>query len=142
MTHTTPPFLAATFPHLRHASTILLPSWRGWLVHSSKLHSRVTFYFSMHVTQTPPFLTKLVHPSKLHRFTFAPCVMIHTPPTFLNDAVCTPLLTATFSSCHHACLVIRLDFFGNRLSSSTSSPLRWKKTRRPSRGRRLMRIKR
>ena len=42
------------------------------------------------MTQTPPFWTWLLHPSKLHRFIWAPCVMQSPPLT-------TPLL-------HPSCL--------------------------------------
>ena len=69
-----------------------------YLVHPSKLHwLRVT---------TPPLTSILVHPSMLHRFTFAPCE-IHTPlltticvhPTKLHGSIVTSLNAASLFYC-------------------------------------------
>jgi hypothetical protein len=63
-------------------------------VHPSLLH-RLTF--APCLTQTPPLTTLFVHPSLLHRLSFAPC-LTHTPP-----------LTALFV--HPSAEHLYLDFF-------------------------------
>ena len=51
-------------------------SWTNWFVHPSWLHR---FIIAPCLIHTPPFWTWLVHPSRLHRLIIAPCLR-QTPP--------------------------------------------------------------
>ena len=51
--------------------------WACW-IHPSLLH-RLTFAPWWH---TLPLTTLFMHPFQLHRLTLAPCLIIHTPPAF------------------------------------------------------------
>jgi hypothetical protein len=55
----------------------MLLRW-AWLVHPLTLHC-LYFCSAPCFTHTPPVTTTFVHPSLLHRLTFAPC-LTHTPP--------------------------------------------------------------
>src|SRR5210317_2021426 len=75
------------------------PPFQTRVVHPSLLH-RLTSFFAPCLQHTPPFTALFVHLSILHRLTFAPC-LTHTPPFTAKLVHPSPLhrLTSFFAPC-------------------------------------------